>query len=97
MWRVAGRYLEPLLTLDNVHEAHSRPRQQLPEVWWQNGYVDVVRPHTILELDSMAGERVLPFFVDDAATVEIDHAEDLRRAEMLLRGEPARVQRRRPR
>lgn len=85
MWRCDGRYLEPLLRVEGVAEAHSLPRQGLPEVWWQNGYVDVIRPRTVLG-GSMTGARVLPFAVHDAADVEIDHEDDLRRAEELLAG-----------
>ena len=85
MWRVAGGYLEPLLEVEGLPDAHSRPRQLLPEVWWQNGYVDVVRTQTILELESMTGARILPFVVDEP-TVEIDYEDALKRAEELLHG-----------
>ena len=85
MWRVAGGYLEPLLEVEGLPDAHSRPRQLLPEVWWQNGYVDVVRTQTILELESMTGVRILPFVVDEP-TVEIDYEDALKRAEELLHG-----------
>ena len=84
MWRVEGRYLAPIVELPGVPDAHSRPRQSLPEVWWQNGYVDVVRPRTVLELGSMTGERVLPFVVQDPF-VEIDYADAFAAAEELLR------------
>jgi len=84
MWRVEGRYLAPLVEVAGVPDAHSRPRQSLPEVWWQNGYVDVVRPRTVLELGSMTGERVLPFVVQDPF-VEIDYADAFAAAEELLR------------
>jgi CMP-N,N'-diacetyllegionaminic acid synthase len=83
MWRAVDGYLVPLLEVDGVGEAHSMPRQSLPEIWWQNGYVDVVRPRTVLELGSMTGRRVLPFVVEDPG-VEIDYADGLRRAEELL-------------
>jgi len=88
MWQLSGRYLRPLLEVEGVKDPYNLPRQALPEVWWQNGYVDVVRPRIVLELDSMTGQRVLPFFVE--AGVEIDHEEDFRRAEALLLegGEP---------
>jgi CMP-N,N'-diacetyllegionaminic acid synthase len=86
MWRIADGYLEPLLEVEGLRDAHSQPRQLLPEVWWQNGYVDVIRPRTILELESMSGERILPFVVDEP-TVEIDYEDALERAEELLRGE----------
>ena len=55
MWRLADGYLVPLLEIEGVDEAHSRPRQALPEVWWQNGYVDAVRPSTMLGFRSMTG------------------------------------------
>jgi hypothetical protein len=40
------------------------PRQKLPTAYWQNGYVDIVRPRTIIELGSMAGSVILPFVVE---------------------------------
>jgi CMP-N,N'-diacetyllegionaminic acid synthase len=83
MWRIAGGYLVPLLRVDGVHDPHSQPRQGLPEVWWQNGYVDVIRPRTILGLDSMSGERILPFVIEEP-TIEIDYEDALARAEELL-------------
>ena len=84
MWRREGAYLVPLVEVAGVRDAHSRPRQSLPEVWWQNGYVDVIRPRTVLELASMSGERVLPFVVQDRF-VEIDYADAFAAAEELLR------------
>jgi CMP-N,N'-diacetyllegionaminic acid synthase len=86
MWQIEGGYLEPLLRIEGVPDSYSRPRQSLPEVWWQNGYVDVIRPRTILELGSMTGKRILPFPIEEP-TVEIDYEDALERAEELLRGE----------
>jgi CMP-N,N'-diacetyllegionaminic acid synthase len=85
MWRIEAGYLRPLLQVEGLPDAHSVPRQRLPEVWWQNGYVDVIRPRTILELGSMSGERVLPFVIEEPF-VEIDYADAVERAEALLRG-----------
>jgi CMP-N,N'-diacetyllegionaminic acid synthase len=87
MWRIEEGYLRPLLSVEGMPNAHSLPRQRLPEVWWQNGYVDVIRPRTILELGSMSGERVLPFVIDEPF-VEIDYADSIERAEALLRSGP---------
>jgi N-acylneuraminate cytidylyltransferase len=84
MWRAEGGYLVPLVAVEGVAEPHSMPRQSLPEVWWQNGYVDVVRPRTVRELGSMTGARVLPFVVEDPG-VEIDYADGLQKAEEQLR------------
>jgi N-acylneuraminate cytidylyltransferase len=64
MWRMEGSFLRPLIELPGYPEAHSMPRQKLPVAYWQNGYVDIVRPRTILELESMTGRVVLPFVVE---------------------------------
>ena len=95
MWRIDNGYLVPLLTVPGVMDAHSMPRQVLPEIWWQSGLVDVIRPRTILDLGSMAGERILPFVVDEPI-VDIDYEDALVRAEQLLASatdEPGRVRR----
>jgi CMP-N-acetylneuraminic acid synthetase len=76
MWSIEGGYLRPLLTLEGVTESYCMPRQSLPEVWWQNGYVDIVRPRIILELGLMCGHTILPFVVDEPI-LEIDYAESL--------------------
>lgn len=64
MWRIEGSRLRPLIELPEFPEAHSMPRQKLPTAYWQNGYVDIVRPRTILDLGSMTGRVVLPFVVE---------------------------------
>lgn len=91
MWRIEGGHLRPLLTLNGVAEPYSMPRQKLPEVWWQNGYVDIVRPHTILELGVMCGDKILPFVMDEPM-LEVDYAENLPVVEealvRLAKGEP---------
>ena len=95
MWRIDNGYLVPLLVVPGVTDAHSMPRQVLPEIWWQSGLVDVIRPRTILDLGSMAGERILPFVVDEPI-VDIDYEDALVRAEQLLASapdEPGRVRR----
>jgi CMP-N,N'-diacetyllegionaminic acid synthase len=76
MWRIEGSRLRPLLELPGHPEAHSMPRQKLPAVYWQNGYVDIVRPRTILELASMTGRSVLPFVVE-GKIVELDYLDQI--------------------
>lgn len=91
MWRIDGEYLHPLLTLNGLAEPYNLPRQRLPEVWWQNGYVDIVRPRTIQELGLMCGHKILPFVMDEPM-LEIDYLENLPLVEealaRLARGEP---------
>ena len=83
MWRVVDGHLEPLLEIAGVAEPYSLPRQALPEVYWQNGYVDIVRPSVVLDLGTMAGHRVVPFIVDEPVP-EFDYEDDIPRLEDAL-------------
>ena len=67
------------------------PRQQLPTVYWQNGYVDIVRPRTVLEKNSMTGDAVLPFLITDRI-YELDYEESIPEVEHVL-GQLARGER----
>lgn len=90
MWRIEGSYLRQALELPGFPESHSMPRQKLPLVYHQNGYVDIVRPRTVLELDSMVGRTVLPFVVEGKIH-ELDYPEQIpaltRAVERAERGE----------
>lgn len=95
MWSIVGGALQPLLRIEGMTEPYCAPRQSLPAAYWQNGYVDIVRPEVVLEKNMMAGERILPFIVDEPI-LELDYPENLARLEdallALQRGEwpPAR-------
>ena len=85
MWRIAGGYLEPVATVAGMAEPHSAPRQLLPEVFWQNGYVDVIRPPVVLDDGSMCGRVILPFIVDEPI-FEIDYPDSIAPVEAALAG-----------
>ncbi len=91
MWCIEGPYLRQALALPGFPESHSMPRQKLPAVYWQNGYVDIVRPRTVLALDSMVGRVVLPFVVEGKIH-ELDYPEQIpalaAAVERFQRGEP---------
>ena len=72
MWTLSEGRLFPLLSLEGIAEAHSAPRQKLPPVYLQNGYVDVIRSRTILERDSMCGRNVLAL-VTEGDIPDLDH------------------------
>lgn len=88
MWRERDGFLEPLLQVDGVAEPYCQPRQRLPQVFWQNGYVDIVRPRTVLEMGLMCGHRIVPFAMDEPV-LELDYPEDVARIEAALRNGPA--------
>ena len=85
MWRApsSSAYLEPLLHLEGVAEPFNMPRQSLPEVWWHNGAVDVIRP-AALDAGSMTGEHIVPVFMPLADSVDIDDELDFLTASVRL-------------
>jgi CMP-N,N'-diacetyllegionaminic acid synthase len=84
MWRIEDGYLQPLLRVEGMVEPYCMPRQSLPSVFWQNGYVDIIRPATILEQGLMAGQTILPF-VTHEPILEIDYRDNLPIVEEALR------------
>ena len=83
MWTLADTYLDPLIDI-GIPEPYNQPRQKLPNVYWQTGYLDVVRTSTLLEKNSMTGDRILPYIMDEQFVVDIDQPFSLRLAEFLM-------------
>jgi len=78
MWRAGpGGTIVPVATCE-LRDAHSLPRQLLPQAYLANGCVDVVRSRTVLELDSMAGDCVGALVM--AESYDIDTPDELERA-----------------
>jgi CMP-N-acetylneuraminic acid synthetase len=84
MWRIGPDGLMIPLMETGFREPYNMPRQLLPDVYWQTGYVDAVWSHTILEKESMTGDRILPIVIDPADWIDIDSPDDWRRVERLL-------------
>jgi CMP-N,N'-diacetyllegionaminic acid synthase len=86
MWRIEGELIRPVLERpDPGTPWHSMQFQVLPEVWVQNSSLEFAWRH-VLEGDrpTISGERVAPFFTEDAEGFSIDYPEDFDRAERLL-------------
>ena len=85
MWHISeDGYLKPILRFDNMADSQSIPRQMLPLVYWQNGYVDAIRPRAVLEKNSMWGDTALPFVINEHL-YEIDYPENIPAVEDALR------------
>jgi len=85
MWtRQENGFLHPVaVPLPGVKECYNQPRQKLPLVYWQDGYVDVIRPHTIWDLCSSTGNKILAFETDGEG-INIDYPDELAEAEKHL-------------
>lgn len=86
MWRDGmDGYLVPVASLPGVEEPYNQPRQKLPMVYWQDGYVDVTRPSVIRGQRSTTGRKVLPFLIEEEC-IDIDYEDQIAAAERLLGG-----------
>jgi N-acylneuraminate cytidylyltransferase len=84
MWTIApDSFMQPLIEI-NLAEAYNLPRQALPEVYWQTGYVDAAWTDTIRAKRSMTGKNILPLVIGQDEWIDIDSPDDWRRAERLL-------------
>ncbi len=86
MWHInpEGR-LAPLIKVKGVEEAYNVPRQQLPDVYWQTGHIDAIRPKVILDKESMSGKNIWPLVIDPLYTVDIDTLLDWENGERLVK------------
>lgn len=86
MWRIdsVSGQMWPLLMVDGVPEPYNAPRQSLPETYWQAGHVDVMRPSTLLEKNSMTGSVILPLIIDNRFTADIDTPQEWQMAEWMV-------------
>ncbi|MBC8490491.1 MAG: acylneuraminate cytidylyltransferase family protein [Bacteroidetes bacterium] len=87
MWEIEeNEMMKPLLKIEHILDCQSLPRQALPTVYWQNGYVDIIRPRSILEYHSMWGRKVLPFVIEEQM-MELDYPENIPAIEKALKNE----------
>jgi CMP-N-acetylneuraminic acid synthetase len=84
MWRINDNgFLSPLLDTEFT-EPYNMPRQLLPDVYWQTGYVDVARRSTLVDKNSMTGRHILPLIIEPGDWIDIDSPDDWQQAERLL-------------
>ena len=90
MWRMSSDgLLHPLLAVPGVPEPFNAPRQTLPAVWWQNGYIDAFWRRRVLEQRSLTGAKVLGYVIEEPEYVDIDSLHDIRVLELILRSRKA--------
>lgn len=84
MWQIENDgFMRPLIST-NIAEPYNLPRQVLPEVFWQTGYVDAAWSGTILDKNSMTGDSILPLVIGAEEWIDIDSPDDWNRAERLF-------------
>lgn len=73
---ISDNRIVPVIT--DIPECYNMPRQQLPEVYYQNACIDVFRPEVVLHKHSMSGDYILGYEMKE--NYDIDTEEDFERA-----------------
>lgn len=60
----------------DVNDPSNAPRQQLPQTYYQDGYVDVFPFRTVLKFGNTSGKKILPFIINEFSH-DIDTFNDL--------------------
>ena len=86
MWLLEGedKPIRPLTTVPGIDEPYNSPRQVLPAAYSHTGLIDTMRPETILKLNSMTGQTILPILFGPAYSSDLDTPDDWRLAEERL-------------
>lgn len=72
--------VKPLI--DSILECYNMPRQQLPVVYYQNACIDVFRPRVVLDMDSMSGNVIVGYKMEE--NFDIDTEEEFIKAKQYL-------------
>ncbi len=85
MYTINNDQLIPLFDkIENIIEPYNRCRQELPDTYLHNGYIDIIKPQTIMKQISMSGDKILPYIMDSAEYHDIDTIEDWNKAEIIV-------------
>ena len=71
------KQLEPFTNNNiKINEPYNQARQLLPKTYLHNGYIDIIKPSTIYELESISGSKILPFIMNENEDDDIDTIND---------------------
>lgn len=83
-WNLQDGYITGFSnSLSSKLEPFNLPRQELPEVFFQTGDIEIIRRKT-LNNGSISGDRILPLTIDSDQVYDIDNQEDFDLAERNL-------------
>ena len=87
MWEIKSKRLVPFVPTEvtGIKEQYNYPRQKLPTAYVQNGAIDVIQIRTITEKESISGDIILPYIMEDIYSINIDSQLDFESAEILMK------------
>lgn len=86
MWVVRGERLVPLLPIASGEQPwHSSQYQALPQVYIQNGSLEIAHTRVVFDGRTIAGEVLMPFLTAGFEGFDLNHPYDWQLAEELVR------------
>jgi CMP-N,N'-diacetyllegionaminic acid synthase len=77
MYTIRDNTLLPLFNIvEDIEEPFNQCRQVLPTTYLHNGYIDIIKTSTILQYNSISGEKIYPFIMPTDEVIDIDTEED---------------------
>lgn len=84
MYRVINNALKPLFEeCDQLNEPYNRCRQELPQTYLHNGYIDIIKTDTIIQKKSITGYPIYPYIMNKEEYHDIDTINDWNNAEKI--------------
>jgi len=76
-------YLDPIMKHEHPTPYNLR-RQDLPVMYYYNCVIDVTKPTTIFDKNSMTGDKIIPYIMNPDEVIDIDTPFDLELAKYLF-------------
>lgn len=86
MYHLDENHLKPIFSIspNGIKEPYNVGRQMLPPAYLHNGYLDILKTDTLLKKNSISGDRIYGYVMDESETDDIDYEVDWARAEKKL-------------
>ena len=92
MWSYNGEHIVPLFPLQDIKNPfHSSQMASLPKVYIQNASLEIAWTKTVYENNTIAGNKIKPFFTKDYEGVDINEYEDLLLIDKLIEKQKIKV------
>ena len=77
MYMKENNKLIPLFEeINELKEPYNRCRQELPETYLHNGYIDIIRTESFIKYDSITGPNIYAYIMNKDETDDIDYIQD---------------------
>ena len=93
MWKIKGKYLEYLFKNKKFlnNEFFNLDRRKLPEAFWHDGVVDIVKYRTIMKYKNVTGKNILYIKNSKEFLIDIDDPKDLRLANLMIKNKMIKI------